>query len=289
MNYKILTTVSAVAMMALTPMAMAEDTQVTKTPTHAQASGSAETATDMKRAQPDSDQVLTEEEAERGWKKTKEAVSEAVDDVEYTLFGEKEPKGVEKSIVAKATARGLLDQPVVGTNNERVGTLRDIIIDSKGNAQLAVVSDSEVLNVGKEAAFDYSLVLRRNADGDVVTPLTEETMKNARRFSYDAKDAGKENTSTIPAGGYSIEKLLKANIVNAQGEKVASVDNITFRNGRADALVVGFDKVMGMGGEKAALSFSDVKIINKGDGAVDFQLTAAQAKQFEDFKQAASN
>ena len=293
MNMKILATVSAVAMMAMAPIATpahaADDSTASgKASIHGQAARSNETETDLKRMKADPDQVLTKEEAKKGWEDTKEAVSEAVDDVEYTLFG-KEPKGVESSITAGATASGLLNKPVNGTNNQRIGTLRDIIVDGKGNAQMAIVSDSEVLNLGKEAAFDYSLVLRRNADGDVVMPLTEESMKNASRFSYDTKDAGKNGVKTIPSGAYSVEKLLEANVVNARGEKVASVDNMTFRNGRADALIVGFDKVMGMGGQKAALSFPDVKMINKGDGKVEFQLTAAQAAQFETFKQSASN
>lgn len=293
MNYKILTTVSAVAMMAIAPMATpahaADDsTAAGKSAIHTQAAKTNETETDLKRMKADPDQVLTKQEAERAWEDTKDAVAKAADDVEYTLFG-KEPKGVETSITAGATASGLLNKPVNGTNNERIGTLRDIIVDGKGNAKMAIVSDSEVLNVGKEAAFDYGLVLRHNADGDVIMPLTEESMKNARRFSYDAKDAGKEGVTTIPSGSYSIDKLLEANVVNAKGDKVASVDNVTFRNGRADALIVGFDKVMGVGGEKAALSFPDVKMISKGDGKVEFQLTAAQAAQFETFKQSASN
>ncbi len=54
------------------------------------------------------------------------------------------------------------------------------------------------------------------------------------------------------------------------------------------AVVVGFDKVLGMGGEKAAMAFSDLKMINKGDGEIEFQLSASQAAQFESFK-AASN
>lgn len=277
MNYKILATVSAVALLSLTPLAMAE-TQVTNPKTQAERADASNN--------PDTPvaETVTKEDVKRGWNNTKDAVGDVAGDVRYTLFG-KEPKGVQASITAGATARGLLDRPVHNGTQERVGTLRDIIIDSKGNAVLAVVSDSEMIDIGKQAAFDYSLVLRRDKNGDVVMPLTEDTIKNARQFSYDTKDAGKENVRTIPSGGYSIEKLMKANIVNAMGAKVASVDNITFRNGQVDALVVGFDKTLGMGGNMAALSFSEVRLVNKGSGDAEFQLTAAQSAQFETFKQ----
>lgn len=292
MNYKILATVSALAIMSLSPMAMAAE--------NVKGALAAETQTDLKRMQPDPDQVLTEKEAERAWSNTKEKVSNAVDEtkekvsnaadnVEYTLFGNGQ-KGVDTTITASATATGLLNKPVHNATNERVGTLRDIIVDSSGKASLAVVSDTSIPGIGKEAAFDYTMVMRQNANGDVFMPLTEEAIKNARSFSYDQQD-NRENAEvrTIPAGGYSVDKLMSANVVDAQGKKVASVDNITFRNGKADALVIGYDKTLGMGGKKAALTFSNVKLNAKGDGAAEFQLTAAQAAQLESMKERASN
>ncbi len=277
MNYKILATVSACAIMSLSPMAMAAEN--VKGPL------AAETQTDLKRMQPDPDQVLTKQEAERAWENTKDTVSKTARDVEYTLFGEGQQRGVDTKITADATATGLLKKPVHNATNERVGTLRDIIVDADGKAQLAVVSDAVLPGLGKEAAFDYGMVMRQNANGDVIMPITEEGIKNARSFSYDQKDAGKDaQVRTIPAGGYSVDKLLSANVVDAQGKKVASVDNITFRNGKADALVIGYDKTLGMGGKKAALSFANVKLNAKGNGNAEFQLSAAQAAQLESMK-----
>lgn len=288
MNYKILATVSALAIMGLSPMAMAAE--------NVKGAHAAETQTDLKRMQPDQNQVLTKEEADRAWEKTKqktsnvvestkETVSKTARDVEYTLFGEGQQRGVETTITADATAKGLLKKPIHNATNERVGTLRDIIVDADGNAKLAVVSDAMLPGIGKEAAFDYAMVMRQNTNGDVIMPITEEGIDNARSFSYDQKDAGKDaNVRTIPSGGYSVDKLLSANVVDAQGKKVASVDNITFRNGKADAIVIGYDKTLGMGGKKAALSFAHVKLNAKGNGNAEFQLSAAQAAQLESMK-----
>lgn len=326
MNYKILTTVSAVALLAFVPVAKAEDVDsASKTRIEAEtgldlstqkvdpaatikgaanakkAEAKIDTQAEMRtgaQSGEKSDRVDVElnskssgntvkEDIKEGWDNTKAAASNTMDRVEYTLFG-KEPKGVRSTIATTSTASALLNQPVINAKQERVGTLSDIIVDSKGNAKLAIVSDGDFLNIGKEAAFDYSNILRVNADGDLVTPLTEESIKNARKFSYDTKESGKD-IRTIPAGGYSIDKLLDAEVVNAKGENVASVDNITFRNGKADSLIVGFDKTLGIGGEKAALSFPNVKMISKEDGKIDLQLTDAQAAQFETFKQSTSN
>lgn len=326
MNYKILTTVSAVALLALVPVAKAEDvnsasqTRVeastgidlntpkidhnaaakadantkkvdAKINTQAEMRTGAQSGEKSDRVDVELDSKTTgntvAEDVKQGWENTKEAATSTMDRVEYTLFG-KEPKGVRATIANTATASTMLNQPVVNSKLERVGTLSDIIVDSKGNAKLAIVSDGDFLNIGKEAAFDYSNILRMNADGDLVTPLTEESITKAQKFSYDTKETGKD-VRTIPAGGYSIDKLLDADVINTKGEKVASVDNITFRNGKADSLIVGFDKTLGMGGEKAALSFSNVKMISKEDGKVDLQLTDAQAAQFETFKNSTSN
>lgn len=266
MNYKILTAVSALTLVSVSPIAGAQNNP--DTPPAA---------------------TITKEDIKRGWENTKKAVTETVEDIEYTVLGE-ERGGADTNITADATTKGLLKHPVYSANNKHIGTLKDIIIDQEGKAMLVVVSDAKLIDFGaKEAAFDYGMVLRRNEKGDVIMPLTEETIRDAQEFSYKAEDAGKENMRTIPAGGHSVEELLKANIINPAGDEVASVDNITFRSGRVDALIVGFDKVLGMGGKKAALRFSDVKIIDKADGDVAFLMTAAQTAHLESFKQAGSN
>lgn len=307
MKLTFLTTASAVALMGLATVSMAPASMAVE---NVKGRNAAETETDLKRMQPDPDQVLTEQEAERALDKAKVKIDNVLEEtrdtltdgdsnvdvktkadsrVEYTLFGD-EPEGVNTTIQANATATGMLDQPVNNMANDNVGTLRDIIIDSKGNAKLAVVSDTRIPGIGKEAAFEYSMIMRQNANGDVVMPISEDRIKAARSFSYDQSEAGEDaDVRTIPAGGYSVDKLLSADVVNPQGETVASVENITFRNGKADALIIGYDKTLGLGGKKAALRFSEVKLQSKGDGNAQLQLSARQAAQLSSMKNRASN
>lgn len=309
MKLTILTTVSAVALMGLATVSM---TPASMAAENVKGANAAETETDLKRMQPDPNQVLTKEEAERALDKAQTKVNNAVDNtrdavnnnttnanrnttatntnnthqnggnnVEYTLFG-KNANGTATSIHSTATAEGMLKQPINNTANQRVGTLRDIIIDADGKAQLAVVSDTRIPGIGKEAAFEYSLVTRQNADGDVIMPISEDRIKSARSFSYDREEVGEDaEVRTIPAGGYSVDKLLSADVLDAQGDKIAAVENITFRNGKVDAVVIGYDKTLGMGGKKAALRFSDLKLNPTGDGDADLQLTAAQTQQLK--------
>lgn len=288
MNFKILTAAPVLAMLAMSP-AMAGDTK----------------------AQPGTPNTI-QQNIEKGWNKTKETVSEAAsdvgqagkeayEDVKYTFFGAGSDKGVAMTVDSRATARGILGKPVLNMTGERVGTLKDIILDNNGKAILAVVSEATFMDLGrKTAAFDYALVTRQNAEGDIVMPLAEETIKNARSFSYDmeedAADRAAANAILPPSNGYSVEELLESNVVNEKGHTVAHVDNIVFRNGMADSLIVSFGKILGMGGKNAALAFSDVKAVRDQDDDeddfgedVDFQLTAAQAARFETFKSGVSN
>jgi hypothetical protein len=274
MKHAILTAISTVAIMAAFP-AFAET--------------GANTGNSMENAVQQGWQD-TKEATKQAVDDTKQAVSEAADSVKFTLFGPEEgASGKVITIDQRMTAKGMIDQPVLNSARERVGTVKDIILDEKGFAQMVIVSDAELISLGaKEVAFDYDMIVQRDKDGDFIMPLTKEMISKARKFSYKPEDAAKEDVRVMPAGGYSVEKLLRADVVNPSKEKLASVDNISFKGGHADNLIVGFDKIMGVGGDRAALAFADVSLVPDGSEAYDFQLTTDQAAQFEAFKQKAS-
>ncbi|MGZ9097059.1 MAG: PRC-barrel domain-containing protein [Micavibrio sp.] len=277
MHFKILTSVSVVALLFGIQVAIAQVNTTVDTGTRA----SVTTQEDKSFVDNMKDTL----------NKTKDSITGTSDKVTYTLFGNDEnDRGTEVVIDARATADGMLGTPVNNTTGERIGTLKDIILDDKGEAVLAVVSDAEFVDLGaKEAAFDYSLVTQSSTDGDVVMPLTEETLKNAKAFSYEMNTENNAEIRTIPENGYSVEKLMDAEILGPDNTSVGSVDNIIFRAGRADTVIVGFDKTLNMGGKKAALSFQDLQLVKKNETDVNFQLTASQAAKFETFKEGVSN
>jgi hypothetical protein len=280
MKLHTLTTASALALLIASP-AFAENAKINAT---------AETNSTMS------------EDVSKAWESTKENVSEAAGKVaEETKEAYESIKAtlVDKNYTAdnaqtitidsRNTANGMIGQPIYNHKNEKIATVHDIIVDEKGRATQVIVADGGFLGLGaKYAAFDYSLVSQRKADGDVIMPLSEETIKKAAKFSYDQADANKDGVRVIPAGSYSVATLLGGQLVNPANETVAQIDNISFQNGAANQVIVAFDQMLGLGGEKAVVAYDDVKVVKQDETGnnIDFQLTAAEATQFETFKNA---
>lgn len=185
------------------------------------------------------------------------------------------------------TALGLLNKPIFNSKNEKIGMLDDIILDQKGQAQIVVISHGGFLSIGdKDAAFDYDLVMRRATDGDIIMPLSKKTIETAKVFSYNTGDAN-DKTRAIPKNGISLKELMKANLINYKEDVISGIENIYFRNGYTYQLIIGFDKTLGMGGQKALMDFNSLKLTHK-NGEYQFQMTERQSSQFERFKKLAA-
>lgn len=231
------------------------------------------------------------EDASEAADKTSEAVEDAYEDIKATVIGEKETSTASTvTIDSRGTASGMIGQPVLDANGKKIASVQDIILDADGNAQMVVLADGGFMGIGtKLAAFDYNLVSQRQKDGDVIMPITQETLNKVTPFSYEAKDAEKDaKVRLIPANGISVVRLLEGQVLNQQKENVAEIDNISFRDGEASQIIIGFDKMLGLGGEKAAMSFEGSRIVRQ-DNDLDVQLTASQTANFENFKKTATN
>jgi sporulation protein YlmC with PRC-barrel domain len=180
------------------------------------------------------------------------------------------------------TAEGIINQSVYNVKGDTIGTIHDIIINNNGNADLVIVKDSQIFGLGKIAAFDYHVLIKLDDDGDMLSSLNENSIKLAKEFSYKKSDES-SSISVMPQNGYSVLQLLSGQLVNQKNKVVAQVDNMIFRNGKVDNLIVTFDTVLSFGGNRAALPFKDVQLIRDRDG-YDFKLSAAQAKQFDTYK-----
>lgn len=265
MKKKILATVSVIALMGALP-ALAE-TAKTQTEINAEASTTGNIVDDAKVAIED----------------IKSDAAEAYDEIKATLIGkEKTDKNVAFIIESRKTANGIIGHSVYNEKHESVAKVTDIIVDKDGKAMMVVVADGAFIGVGKKAAFDYSVITRVEKDGDVIMPLTEEIIDNAASFSYDKADGG-EKVRVIPNNGYSVAKLLNGNLLNQKNEPVADIENISFKDGKANRIIFGFDKTLGLGGEKAALSYSDAVVIRDGE-KLNFRLSTEKTAQFEAYK-----
>ncbi len=286
MNKTLLTAVSTFAIMAAGP-AMAD--------TQTKAGASVDTKVEAERTKGQNDMPeVTGEEIEQGWEDTKDAVSDtakdisdatekAYEDIKAAFISDDKNADISTvTINERMTAEAMIGQPVYNANGERVAKVKDIVLNRNGEAMMVVLADGDFTGLGKNVAYDYNIITRRSPDGDVIAPLTEAMIDNAASFSYDRDDYS-ETVKVIPSNGYSMTELLDGTLIDASGEKVGDVENISIRNGKAERIIVGFDKVLGLGGEKAALDYSALQVIRQ-DNELNFKLSANQAAKFETFK-----
>lgn len=226
-------------------------------------------------------------DVEKAWKDIKRDTSEAYKDIKATVVGKTEGEFTPVTIDERMTATGMIGRSVYNATGEDIATVKDIILDRDGKAIMVVVADGEFIGMGKTAAFDYDVVARVDSDGDFIMPLTEAMIDNSAEFSYDRDDYS-DDVRVVPSNGYSVAELLDGQLVNQAKETIGQIDNISFQNGHASQLIVGFNQTLGLGGEKAALNYDASEVIPDGDG-YDFQLSAEQAAQFETYKKTSTN
>lgn len=223
---------------------------------------------------------------EKAAEKTEAAAKNTYGDVKAYFTDDKDLSATSTVSVNNGhTAKALIGTSVQGVDGKTVGKIHDIIVDGEGDAKWVIIEDGGVLGLGsKLAAFDYDVIKGFNRDKDVNVKLTEQSVKAAKAFDYDATAANKDpKKTTLGAGQYSVNKILDADVFGPDNKKVADVDTIVFEGDDAEYLLVSFDKVLGMGGETAALDFDALDLSNK-DGKYSIKLNSKQTAQFENFK-----
>ncbi|MZR30060.1 PRC-barrel domain-containing protein [Sneathiella litorea] len=236
------------------------------------------------------------EQVKESWDKAKKAVKETAEDASEAtkdayrdfkafIFSDDEGQlGIEQvKVNPRTTATGILGEPVYNFKDERVGVVEDIILDEDGKAVMVLIGDGDFFGLGKLAAFDYDAMIEMNADGDIVMPLTEETIERAAEFSFDRNNTGM-NVRMMPNNAYSVEKLLDAQLVSAEGKTMGEVDDITFKGGQANQLIVGFDKILGFGGEEISLAYDDATLVKEGEDNYRYTLSAKKSSLISNHK-----
>lgn len=254
--------------------------------------------------------VVTEKDIKKGWDNTKEAVSETAEDVSeatkdaYEATKEKTKevyndiidavKDGETIVTSKqvyiskdAKVSGVLGQPLNNTQGERIGLIKDLIVDKNGKIEMLILGDGNYFGLGKTVAFDYDVITKRDVNGDIISPLTEESIQSAASFSYDQADAN-EKTKVIPANGYSINDVLEGHITSPKDKNLATIDDAVISNGEISHFIIGYDKTMGMGGKQVVIAFDDTSSVVT-DESVDFQLNLEKAAQFQIYKNSMKN
>lgn len=212
-----------------------------------------------------------------------DAPKEAYKNIKSFVFG-KDPEKLEVTnltIDPRATASHVIGKPIYN-NEERVGTVKDIILDNNGKAVMVVVADGEIFGLGKLVAFEYSDMVKVNNNDNVMMTLTEDVIDQAAEFSYEQNNSGSK-VRVIPSNGYSLNALLDGELTDIQGKTLAQIDDVSLKDGKADHLILGFDKILGIGGEKVAIKYDPSHVV-MDDNEYDFQLTSAENVQFNNYK-----
>lgn len=85
-----------------------------------------------------------------------------------------------------ASAEHLLGKNVYGKDNEKVGEVEDIILDSNGQAKQIVISSGGFLGIGeKQIAVDYNQAnWDQNKDRVQLSGMSRDEVKNMPEFKY---------------------------------------------------------------------------------------------------------
>lgn len=282
-NKTFLSAVSVMAIMVTTP-AIAETSVETNTNMKAEVETSSESTGSFSK------------DAKKAWKDIKKDTSKAAESVSDTakdvyqgtksaLTGDDDSHATmtKANVDSRITAEGMIGEPVYNANGDRVAKVHDIILDADGNAEMVILADGDFTGMGKLVAFDYNTITTRAKDGDMIVPFNESMIDKATSFSYDRAQASSD-VEVMTTSGYSVSELLDGQIVNPQGDSLANVDNIVFRNGKADQVIVSFGKVLGLGGETAAISYHDAEL-SRENGSIDFKLSANESMEFKQFQE----
>jgi len=279
MTKKILMGASVLAVLAAFP-AFAEDTMKDKADrAGAKVESTAEKAADKTKETYNEAKEATKE----GYAKAEAKTKEAYEDVK-TYFNDDKDDDKTVNVISRVTADELIGTKVQNWKGDDIGRINDILVTADGDAETVIIDDNGLGLGGKLAAFDYDVIEGFNGDKDVVVKISEENIKQASRFEYEGTAKEGEKIRYAPADQYSVKKIIDAKVVDPDGKNVADVDTVAFEGDDADYLIVTFNKILGMGGDKAALNLDALDLVNK-DGKYTFQLNTQQTAQFENYKE----
>ena len=260
MTRKFLMAVSILAIIAAYP-AFAQDGN-----SNAQAENQAETSAGAK--------------LENTLEKTGEALGEAADKASAktreayrdmkAYFSDETDMAVVGSLKIENTVTSdhLVGLPIRNPDGEKAADIKDVIVSSDGGVRHVVAGQ-----VGKDILLDGSMISNLRPDAEYAQ-ATDSALSNAGAYDEDAIDAGL----------FSIRKLEGAKILDSDGKALATAKEILFEGGRARYIVAGFNQILNMGGDSAALDFAALDIVNT-DGKYSFRLNAEQSAQFKTRKQ----
>jgi sporulation protein YlmC with PRC-barrel domain len=197
-------------------------------------------------------------------------------------------------VSTQVDAQRLIGQTVRNFNNEAIGKIDAVLLDTGGKATAVVVGVGGFLGLGQhDVALDWRALEVRDGGRDVRANFTKEQLKALPEYKYaDAKlrntayhdrnyKPANEGYSTAsafgPAGEIRISKLQRAGVFNAQGEKIGEINEILLSPKHELAAVISVGGFLGMGEHNVAVDLSKMRLERKY-GTEDFRFVFNASK-----------
>src|SRR5262245_11522120 len=203
-------------------------------------------------------------------------------------------------------ASELVGERVHNATGDTLGEIKELVIPANRDRMLVILSVGGLGDIrDKLVAVPYD-DLRVTPDGEhFFFDRTEEQLKAAPEFSYDAKPApvatartdtdrprataptanpAKADNLALDAFDYRASDLIGATVLDDRGEHVAKVDDIVVstEDGKLHA-VLAIGGFVGFGAKLVTLPFADLQITSAGDNPqVRIKMTGDQLQQLAD-------
>jgi sporulation protein YlmC with PRC-barrel domain len=159
------------------------------------------------------------------------------------------------------SAHYLRGASVVDTKGDKLGTIDDIVFDSKGHAELAVIAAGGVAGVGsRKVGVNFSDLMF-----NVQTPKSPTAQLNT---SLDTlKSEAEFDGSKLPAGQILASDILGASARTSDSTDASAklTDVIMDKQGVGRYVAVEYGGIAGVGGKRVALAYAKVTRLAKGE------------------------
>lgn len=201
----------------------------------------------------------------------------------------------------------LIGRNVTNLQNETVGEIESVIVDSDGKIRSVIVGVGGFLGMGERHVAVRWDSLTMAPDGDkIVLATTKEQLKSFAPYSF--ADASQRRSvfserlpgsgtpplasgpSAMPAtssGSISVTDLMGLNIRNASNETIGEIKDVVMSaDGKVQEVIVGVGGFLGMGERHVAIGWSQLRIGRGSDNVMAAQIsaTAEQLKAMPAYK-----
>lgn len=227
-------------------------------------------------------ETITKQEVERTLDKAGDSIKRAADKVAGAADNEMQAATAvqlnDTQISQNDSAGFMIGKPVMNAAGERVGTVHDLILSRSGSIDALIVADGGRMMIGdKKAAFPFSVVNGRDAEGGVLTSITEEQIDQAKSFDYDMTAQADAQTQIRAPGQSGARDLLGAKIEDADGKNIGTVRDLAINAGGVSKVVIAYDQILGLGGKRAAVDYQGLNLSPDDKGRLAVTLSAPQA------------